>query len=284
LQLVDSHAHLDWPQFDSDRQAVLRRAFEAGVTWILDVGADLASSQRAVALAAAEPRVWAAVGVHPHDASTLTPEALAELRALAHRPRVLAIGEIGLDYYRDLSPRPVQRAAFAAQLALAQESGLPVIVHDRNAHADSLAVLQAASRQPGAGLRGVMHCFSGDLELAQAVMDLGFYIGIGGPVTYPRAATLVEVARQVPLERLLVETDCPYLAPQAQRGRRNEPAFVRLIAEEIAALRGLSAEEVGLVTSHNACALFDPKPAGRVAVPRGPETASPDAGCASRAR
>jgi TatD DNase family protein len=262
LQLVDSHAHLDFPHFDQDRQAVLERAVEAGVAWILNVGADLASSRRAVALAAREPRIWAAVGVHPHDAATLTPAALAELQALAQEPRVLAIGEIGLDYYRDLSPRPQQRRAFEAQLALARELSLPVIVHDRDAHADILSILRTAAQQPGADLRGVMHCFSADLDFARQVLDLGFYVGIAGPVTYPHAEALVEVARLAPLERLLIETDCPYLAPQAQRGRRNEPAYVRLVAERIAELRGLSLEQVGRRTSENACALFSARPVG----------------------
>ncbi len=259
MHLVDTHAHLDFEQFDRDRQAALRRAVEAGVAWLVDVGADLASSRRAVALAQEEPRIWAAVGVHPHDAATVTAAALAELRSLAHGPRVVAIGEIGLDYYRDLSPRPRQREAFAAQLALAQELELPAIVHSREAHAETLEMLRAAARRAGVALRGVMHCFSGDLELARAVLDLGFYVGIGGPVTYPTAGGLAEVARLVPLERLLVETDSPYLAPQARRGQRNEPAYVRLVAERVAELRGLPPEEVGRITSDNARALFNPR-------------------------
>lgn len=259
MQLVDTHVHLGFEQFDHDREAVLRRAAEAGVAWMIDVGADLPGSRRAVALAAREPRIWAAVGIHPHDADTVTPPALDELRTLAQGPRVLAIGETGLDYYRDLSPRPQQREAFAAQLALAQELGLPVIVHDREAHAETLGMLRGASSRAGLDLRGVLHCFSGDLEFAREVLDLGFYIGIDGPVTYPGARMLAEVARLVPLERLLLETDSPYLAPQARRGRRNEPAYVRLIAERVAELRGLSPEEVGRVTSDNACALFNPE-------------------------
>ena len=252
MRLVDTHTHLEDPQFDSDRPAVLQRAAEAGVAWMVDVGADLASSRRAVALAAAQPHVWAAVGVHPHEAATVTPAALAELRALADNPRVVAIGEIGLDYYRDLSPRPQQQDAFVAQLALARELGLPVIVHSRDAHQETLAIL----RRAGGGLRGVMHCFSGDLAIAGDILDLELYIGIAGPVTYPKARVLAEVARQLPLERLLLETDCPYLAPQAHRGRRNEPAYVRLIAERVAEMRGLSVEEIGQATSENACALF----------------------------
>lgn len=265
MQLVDSHAHIDLPQFDGDREAVLRRAAEVGVEWIVDVGADLASSRRAVELAACEPAVWAAVGIHPHDAATLNPVTLAELRALARRPGVVAIGEIGLDFYRDLSPRAQQREAFAAQLTLARELDLPVIVHDREAHAETLSILRTAQRHAGRRLRGVMHCFSGDPKLARAVLDLGFYVGVAGPVTYPRTATLAEVVRLVPFERLLIETDCPYLAVQARRGARNEPAFVHYVAARVAELRGVSPEEVGRVTSANAHALFDPRPAGRTA-------------------
>lgn len=240
--------------FDADRAEVLRRAAEAGVSWLIDVGADMASSRQAVALSEREPMVWAAVGVHPHDAATLTAAALAELRALAAGARVVAIGETGLDYYRNLAPHSEQRRAFEAQLGLALELGLPVIVHSREAREDTLSILRAARR--GGRLRGVLHCFSGDVEFAQEAVGLGLYIGIDGPVTYPRATMLAEVVRQVPLERLLLETDSPYLAPQARRGRRNEPAFLPLVAERVAELRGLSAAEVGRVTSANACALF----------------------------
>lgn len=255
MQLVDTHTHLDFEQYDTDREAVLQRAAEAGVEWLLDVGTDLASSRRAVSLAAAEPRVWAAVGLHPHEAASWTAEVQSELRALARHPRVVAIGETGLDYYRDLSPRGRQREAFEAQLALALELGLPLIVHDREAHEDVLSILRTAA---GAGLRGVMHCFSGGPELARRVVELGMHVGIAGPITYPRATALAEVARTVPLERLLIETDCPYLAPQAYRGRRNEPAYVRLVAERVAELRGITPEEVGRVTSRNARDLFRP--------------------------
>ncbi|HOR00227.1 MAG TPA: TatD family hydrolase [Anaerolineae bacterium] len=254
--LVDTHAHLAGEAYDADREQVLRRAAEAGVSWIVDVGADRASSMRAVALSESEPRVWAAVGVHPHDAATLDAATIAELRALAGRSRVVAIGEIGLDYYRDLAPRETQRRAFAQQLALALELGLPVIVHDREAHDDTLAILRAAAARHGGSLRGVMHCFSGDAELAQHVVALGLYIGIAGPVTYPRTVALADVVRQAPLERLLVETDSPYLAPQSRRGRRNEPAYVRQMAERVAELRALSFEEVARATSSNARALF----------------------------
>jgi TatD DNase family protein len=254
--LVDTHAHLDMEQFDGDRAQALQRASEAGVEWLVDVGADLAGSRRAVDLAGNEPRIWAAVGIHPHDAATLTPEALAELTDLAQRPRVVAIGEIGLDYYRDLSPRTLQQEAFATQLDLARRLHLPVIVHNRDAHADTLSLLRAA----GGGLRGVMHCFSGDLELARQVLDLGLHLGLAGPLTYPKATCLAEVARWAPMDRLLVETDCPYLAPQPCRGRRNEPAYVRWVAERLAELRGCPFTVVAQATSANAAALFAVEP------------------------
>ncbi|MGQ9683709.1 MAG: TatD family hydrolase [Anaerolineae bacterium] len=258
LRLVDTHAHLDFDAFAADRAEVLERAAAAGVEWILDVGADMASSRRAVALAGQQPGLWAAVGVHPHEAVTLSPEALDELRILSRDPRVLAIGEIGLDYYRDLAPRPVQREAFAAQLNLAQELQRPVIVHSREAARDTLEMLRAAGRASGGNLRGVMHCFSGDLALAKELVGLGLHIGIAGPVTYVKAQALREVARELPLDRLLLETDCPYLAPQVYRGKRNEPAYVRYVAEQVAELRGLSAEQVGCATSENAQSLFRP--------------------------
>ncbi|HIC92753.1 MAG TPA: TatD family deoxyribonuclease, partial [Anaerolineae bacterium] len=211
MELTDTHAHLDFPQFDGDREEVIERALAAGVRRIINVGADLASSRRAVALAEAHPPIYAAVGVHPHDAKTLTDEALAELLGLARHPKVVAIGEIGLDFYRDLSPREAQRQAFERQLALARELGLPVIVHDRNAHAEVMDVLRRR------GLRGVLHCFSGDLEMARQAIEMGFYISVAGPATFKNAKRLPEIVRQLPLERLLIETDCPYLAPHPHR-------------------------------------------------------------------
>lgn len=256
MTLVDTHVHLGSEAYDSDRAQVLQQAAEAGVAWMVEVGASVPSSRRAVALSAREPAIWAAVGVHPHDAATLTAGAMAELRALAADLRVVAIGEIGLDYYRGLAPRDEQRRAFEAQLGLALELQLPVIVHSREAHSDTLSILHAAAQRQGGALRGVMHCFSGDVGSAREVVELGLHIGIDGPVTYPRTTVLAEVVRQVPLERLLLETDSPYLTPQARRGRRNEPAFVRFVAERVAELRGLALAEVGRITSANACALF----------------------------
>ena len=259
--LVDTHAHLDFPQFDADREPILERAALAGVAVIVNVGADLVSSQRAVALAGGHERIYAAVGVHPHDAKTLDGASLAELRKLATAPKVVAVGEIGLDYYRDLSPRPVQRRAFQAQLAWAAKLGKPVIIHDRDAHQETLEVLgewaAGIKNSSLAGRLGVLHTFSGDLAMAEHAIELGFYISISGPVTYQNARQLPGIVRALPLERLLVETDCPYLAPEPYRGKRNEPAYVRLIGERIAALRGISMDELAEATTANAQRLFE---------------------------
>lgn len=248
--MIDSHAHLDFPQFDDDREAVIERAREVGLAAILNVGADLASSRAAVALVEQYDFVYAAVGVHPHDAKTVTPAVLDELRVLAHHPKVVAVGEIGLDYYRDLSPRPVQRQVFADQLALATELALPVVIHDREAHDDVLAVLR------GWQGTGVIHSYSAGLERLEEVMALGFFASISGPVTFRRAHRLRAVAAAVPLERLLVETDCPYLTPVPYRGRRNEPAYVRYVAEAVAQARGMAEEELARATADNARRLF----------------------------
>ncbi len=250
MRLVDSHAHLDFRQFDADREAVIERARAAGLMAIVNIGTDLPSSRMAVSLAERYPFIYAAVGVHPHDARLVTPAVLDELRELAHSPQVVAIGEIGLDYYRDRSPRSVQRRAFDEQLALASEMGLPVVVHSRDAHEDVLAALR---RRP---VHGVLHSYSAGPALLDEVLALGFYIGISGPVTFPKARRLRSVAAQVPLDRLLVETDCPFLTPQPHRGRRNEPAYVRYVVEKIAAVRDLPPDVVAQATARNAATLF----------------------------
>lgn len=241
------------PAFDADRDAVLDRARGSGVTRIMIPGIDLASSRRAVALAEAHPEIYAAVGVHPHEAETLGPTELNDLRALAAHPKVRAIGEIGLDYYRDRSPREAQRQALAQQLDLAGELGLPVIVHNRDAFADVLAALAGWPGQR----RGVLHSFSGDRAQLSEALAAGFYIGITGPITFPKAHELRAVAAAAPAARLLIETDAPYLTPAPRRGQRNEPAYVRRVAETLAEVRGENLAEVAAQTSANAAALFD---------------------------
>ena len=259
--MVDSHARLDFPQFDKDREAVIGRAREAGLAVILNVGTDLASSRAAVALAEKHDFIHAAVGVHPHSAKTVTPAVLDELRVLARHPVVVAIGEIGLDYYRDLSPRPVQRRAFADQLALATELELPVVIHSRDAHDDVLDILRDwISSHPRAGGtgggHGVMHSYAAGPERLEEMLEMGFYISISGPVTFKKAKRLREVAAKVPLNRLLIETDCPYLTPEPHRGKRNEPAYVRYVAQTIAHTRNVTQRKIRLATTDNARRLF----------------------------
>jgi len=260
VTLIDSHAHLDSAKYDADRAAVIERARAAGLAAIVTVGVDRISSRRAVELADRHDLVYAAVGVHPHDAKHLDGSTLAELRNLAQHSRVVAVGEIGLDYYRDLSPRDVQRRAFQAQLAWAAKLGKPVIIHDRDAHADVMGYLAdwatSLRDSPLTGRMGVLHTFSGDLDMAERAIDLGFYISISGPVTYKKARQLPEIVKALPLDRLLVETDCPFLTPHPQRGKRNEPAYVRFVAERIAALRGMSFDDLAAATTANAGCLF----------------------------
>jgi TatD DNase family protein len=251
VRLIDSHAHLDDHAYRRDRAAVIARCAmeEIGV---VTIGADLASSREAVRLAERCRTIWAAVGVHPHDAKTVTDNVLHELADLATSDRVVAVGEIGLDYYRDLSPRDVQRRTFRQQLELAAQLELPVVIHNRESTEDLLAIL----RRHGDSHRGVVHSFLGDLALAQELLTLGFSLGIGGPLTYPKNEVLRRAVTQIPLDRILVETDCPYLTPVPLRGRRNEPAYVKYVAAEIAALRDLPADEVARVTTANAVRVF----------------------------
>lgn len=261
MTLIDTHAHLDFRQFDPDRQAVVERARAAGVAAIVNVGADLDSSRRAVQLAGEYGMVYAAVGMHPHDAKQLDGAVLAELRELARQPKVVAVGEIGLDFYRDRSPRDMQRRAFRAQLAWAAKLGKPVVIHDRDAHDEIMEILTdwtaGLATSPLASRVGVLHTFSGDLSMAERAMALGFYISISGPVTYKNARQLPEIVSALPLDRLLVETDCPFLTPHPHRGKRNEPAYVRLVAERIAALRGIPFDDLAEATTANAKRLFD---------------------------
>ena len=253
--MIDSHAHLDFPDFDDDREEVIERAKLAGVTTIINVGADLDSSRNSIKLAEQHPFIYASVGVHPHDAKTLDDAAFAEIEQLSHHPRVVAVGEIGLDYHWDLSPRDAQWDAFERQLALAEDRGLPIIVHDRDAHDDVMTMLEARASASGS-LRGVLHCFSGDVDMALRALELGLHIAAGGPLTFRNPRFLPDVVRQVPLSRLLLETDCPYLAPQPYRGKRNEPAYVLLVAHKVAELKDISVAEVQAETSHNVCELF----------------------------
>lgn len=250
--MIDSHAHLEMASFDRDRDAVVARAAVAGVDTIVTVGTHLAECRKAVILTDKYKGLFAAVGIHPHEAQDFDKETADALRRLCKNRKVVAYGEIGLDFFRDLSPRDIQMEVFAAQLGLASELDLPVIIHDREAHRQTLAVIRDWQGKRG----GVFHCFSGDVAMAEKCLSMGFYISIAGPITYPRSEKLREVARMVPLDRLLIETDCPYLTPQPQRGRRNEPALMVHTAKEVAAVRGLTLEEIAAATADNAKRLF----------------------------
>ncbi|UCC33731.1 MAG: TatD family hydrolase [Candidatus Bathyarchaeota archaeon] len=246
--LVDSHAHLQWASFDEDREEVVRRAREAGVEYIVNIGFDVDGCRDGVELAERHEGLFATVGIHPHNASQFSDHVLDELMALAEHAKVVAVGEIGLDYYRDLSPREAQKKAFEAQMLLAEELELPVVIHDRDAHRDILEVLS----QFRGRVEGVMHCFSGGREMAEQCIDAGFDISLAGPVTFQNARRLHEVACWVGLDKLLLETDSPWLAPQEMRGKRNEPAYLPFIAKKIADLKGLSFDAVAEATTENA--------------------------------
>jgi TatD DNase family protein len=260
--MIDTHCHLEMKAFDGDRDEVVRRAREAGLEAVITIGSDLAGCKGAVELAGRYGLVYATVGIHPHDASSFNDETFAQLRTWIKKPRVVAVGEIGLDYHYDHSPRDVQREVFAMQLSFARESDLPVVVHSREAKADTLRILEESGVN-----RGVMHCFSGDVDMAAKALSMGLHISIAGPITFRNASRLKEVARMVPDERLLVETDAPYLPPEPVRGKRNEPAYVVHVAQELADLRGVSPRDIDRITTLNARRLFGTGdlPAGEIA-------------------
>lgn len=251
--LFDTHAHLHFPEFAEDLPAVLERARTAGVKGLVTIGTDVETSQAAITMAGREADVWAAVGIHPHDAAEADAATVREIERLAGEPRVVAIGEIGLDYFRNLSPRDAQERTFRALLEVAGRLAKPVLIHCRDAHDDTLAIL-AEARLSARG--GIMHCFSGDVAIARRCLDLGLTISLAGPVTYPNARALPEVARFVPADRLVVETDCPFLPPQGHRGRRNEPAYLALTAARVAELRGEPLASLGPTMRDNARRLF----------------------------
>ena len=247
----DTHAHYDDRAFDADRFALLEAAHASGVALIVDPGCDLASSRAALALAERLDYVYAAVGVHPEELQDSTPEILAEIAALAEHPKCVAVGEIGLDYYWDAEHKEEQKLLFRQQIALARELGKPVIVHDREAHGDCLEIVRDYP-----GLRGVFHCYSGSAEMAKELLRLGWYLGFDGPVTYKNARRTLEVLEICPPERLLLETDSPYLSPVPLRGKRNDSRNLRYIAETIAAHRGTTPEEIARQSLENGKRLF----------------------------
>ena len=250
--LIDTHAHLDFDDFENDRDEVLARAVRAGVSCIIDPGCDAATSTKAVQLSETHDMVYAAVGIHPNSTAEALPGDNLEIARLADNPRVVAVGETGLDFYRDRSPKDVQVRAFAGQLELARELDLPVIIHFRNVEMDGVELVGSEKLKE---LRGVFHCFGGSPGFARTLVSWGFYIGFNGPLTY-KGSDRLEVAREVPLENCLVETDAPFLTPQKYRGRRNEPAYVKEVAEKLAEIKRVDIEEVLEVTGKNARELF----------------------------
>jgi TatD DNase family protein len=248
VSLVDSHCHLDDEKFDPDRAQVIERALAAGVEMMMAIGT---GGDLDVAIQQAEryPFIYATIGVHPHDAAKATPDTFERLRDLAGHPKVLAIGEIGLDYHYDFSPRDVQRSVFERQLEIAAEFHKPIVIHTREAWEDTIALLETYWRPHGLG--GIMHCFSGNADQAALCVDLGFHLSFGGILTFPKSADIQEAARRAPADRLLIETDAPYLAPVPHRGKRNEPAYVAETARKLAQLRGVSPEEIAQTTTEN---------------------------------
>ncbi len=252
--LFDTHAHYDDERFDPDREELLAALPERGVDLVINVGYDMPSSRNSVAFAEKYPYIYAAVGVHPHDSKSFTQEDYDELLAISKHEKVVAIGEIGLDYHYDLSPRDIQKEVFARQIALAKEAELPFAVHEREACKDCIDILKAE----GTGSRaGVMHCFSGSRETAKLLLDMGMYISVGGPVTFKNNVKTVDMVKYVPLDRLFIETDSPYLTPVPHRGKRNDSSYVIYVAEKIAEIKGITVEEAAEITKSNAKRFFN---------------------------
>ncbi len=251
LSFIDTHCHLEMKEFDPDRAEVIQRAREAGLEAMITIGSDLKGTLEAVRLAELHDFIYASVGIHPHEAKDFTDQTYSLLLDLVKKQKVVAIGETGLDYHYDHSPRDQQRTVFRRQLELAQETGLPIVIHSREADEDTLNIVRESGNS-----HGVFHCFSGNTDMAEQVMALGFYISIAGPVTFKKASGLQEVARVIPDDYLLIETDAPYLTPEPFRGRRNEPAYILNTAQKIAELRGISIQDLSRITTLNAKRLF----------------------------
>jgi TatD DNase family protein len=251
--LFDTHAHLNAKEFDQDRHEVIARARENGVSTIVNIGFNAETIPTCLELAERYDFIYAVVGWHPQDAKDMTDEHLEWLAELSRHPKVVGLGEMGLDYYWDTSPRDVQAEVFRKQIRLARKLEMPIVIHNRDAHQDVITILR---EEKAAEVGGIMHCFSGSWETAKMALDMNFYISFGGPLTFKNAKQPKEVAAKVPLDRLLIETDCPYLTPHPFRGKRNETGYVRYVCEEMANIRGLSCEEMAAITAENARRLF----------------------------
>lgn len=250
--LVDTHAHIDEEGFAADFDEMLARAYANDVKYIVNIGANMDESRVSIELADKYDSIYATVGVHPHDVEEVDDKALDRLAAWCTHDKVVAVGEIGLDYFRSQTSKEMQARAFAAQLDVARQMHMPVSIHDRDAHGDIMRML----KKEGSGINGILHCFSGSWEMAKELIKMDYYIAIGGAVTFKNAAKLPEIAANIPLDYLLLETDCPYLAPHPHRGTRNEPANIRLIAEFIAGIRGITLEELAAATTANAARIM----------------------------
>ena len=253
MNLFDSHCHLENGRFEEDLPEVMARMKDAGVNRCILAGSDMETSEQIVKMASEYPDVYGVVGIHPHDAKTWTDDCAPRIAEWVRQERIVGVGEIGLDYYYDHSPRDVQKEVFEKQLLLARELNVPAVFHVRDAHGDVLDILRKNRAQLPAG---VVHCYSGSVESSREYLDMGFYISFAGPITFKNANKLLDVAKYVPLDRILVETDSPYLAPVPMRGRRNEPAYVQYVAQCIAQLRGISDEEMAQAAFNNTCRLF----------------------------
>lgn len=251
--LFETHAHLNAKEFDEDREEVIARAQESGVSTIVNIGFNAETIPTCMELAEAHDFIYAVVGWHPQDAKDMTDEHLEWIEELSRHPKVVGLGEMGLDYYWDTSPKDVQAEVFRKQIRLARKLDMPIIIHNRDAHQDVLTILK---EEKAAEVGGIMHCFSGSWETAKIALDMNFSISFGGPLTFKNAKQPKEVAAKVPLDKLLIETDCPYLTPHPFRGKRNESGYVRYVCEEMANIRGLSYEEMAQITSDNAKRLF----------------------------
>jgi len=251
--LIDSHAHLEMPEFKKDLEAVIQRAEESGVEYIFTVGTEKKDWKKALEIANSHPSIYAILGVHPHNAKEIDDETYPVLEELCQNEKVKAFGEIGLDFFRNLSPRDIQLKRFREQIGLAKELGLPIVVHDREAHQETMEILKSEKAEE---CGGIIHCFSGNYEMAKVCIEMGFYISIPGSITFKNAEGFREVVKKIPLESLLVETDAPFLTPEPFRGKRNEPSYVRYTAQKVAEIKNVSLERVAEATTENALRVY----------------------------